>query len=229
MKREFITIGMRVVPHSKSYCGNLESSINWQHAIRINQPYLFVSRIYPYYIVLDSIEGSNNGDYFLPEDFEPYIEEKLNQENNNESRNVKMKKSELNSSMVFKMRDGDLCALLDDIENGKMFCNKEDIQQGYSSYCISINDYDEELSSEGDDYDIVAIKQRNSCVRVITDVLDENEPKEWDWVEVKKEVEDPKVENTVQNITINITIDSNSNLEDIISEIKKNFPKSQYC
>jgi len=205
MKREDIKLGMMVTPHSKSYCGNLESSVNWHYAKKKNQPYLFVSRIDTNCIVLDFIKDSNSGDYFLPEDFEPYIEE---------SGNTKMKKSELNSSMLFKMRDGDLCALLDDIENGKMFCNKEDIQQGYSSYCISINDYDEDLSPEDEAYDIVAIKQLNTCVKVIADVLSDTEPEEWDWVEkgekVDKDVEEPKVENTVQNITINITIDSSN-------------------
>ena len=228
MKREFISVGMKVIPHSKSVCGygDLNSSINWQHAIRINQPYLFVSSIYHAYIVLDSIEGSNGGDYFLPEDFEPYIEE--NKENNNESRNIKLKKSQLNSSMLFKMRDGDLCALLDDVE-GKVFCNKEDIEQGYSSYCVSINDYDEELSSEGDDYDIVAIKQLDSCVRVVCDVLDENEPEEWDWVEDKKvdnDKSDNDSKNVINNITINITVDANDDpaylLKQLNDALRKN-------
>ena len=59
MKREDISVGMKVVPHSKTYCGNLESSINWSHAKMINQPYLFVSKINTNYIVLDSIKGSN--------------------------------------------------------------------------------------------------------------------------------------------------------------------------
>ena len=116
MEREFISVGMKVIPHSKSYCGNLESSVNWNHAIMINQPYLFVSSIYPAYIVLDFIKDSNSGDYFLPEDFEPYIEE-----NNNESRKVKIKKSQLNSSMLFKMRDEKLYILLPDHENDLVF------------------------------------------------------------------------------------------------------------
>ena len=147
-----------------------------------------------------------------------------------------MKKSQLNSSMLFKMRDGDLCALLDDIENGKMFCNKEDIQLGYSSYCISINDYDEELSSEGDDYDIVAIKQLDSCVRVVCDVLDENEPEEWDWVEEvekendaendKSDNESKNEKNVVNNITINITVDANDDptyfLKQLNDALRKN-------
>jgi len=69
------------------------------------------------------------------------------------------------------------------------------------------------MSSEGDDYDIVAIKQRNSCVRVIADVLEGEEPKEWDWVEDVEKVEEEtktEVENIIQNITINITIDSSN-------------------
>ena len=191
INREFVVVGQKVIPHSKSFCGNLDSSINWQHAIRINQPYLFVLSIYPAYIVLNSIKGSNGGGYFLPEDFEPYIEE--NQENNNESENTKMKKSDLNSSMLFKMRDGDLCALLSDSEGNMIFNNQEDIKQGYSDYFITLDDFDEELSSEGDDYDIVAIKQYDSCVRVIADILEDNEPKNWDWQE-EVEKEEPKVE-----------------------------------
>jgi len=215
MKREFIVVGMKVVPHSKSVFsyGDLNNSINWQYAIRVNQPYLFVSDICPEYIVLDYIEGSNGGDYFLPEDFEPYIENNTNKENNNESRNTKMKKSDLNSSMLFKMRDGDLCVLLSDYEGNNIFCNQNDLKQGYSDYFITLDDFDEELSSEGDDYDIVAIKQRNSCVRVIADVLEGEEPKEWDWVEDVEKVEEEtktEVENIIQNITINITIDSSN-------------------
>ena len=116
MKREDIRLGMMVIPHSKSYCGDLSSSVNWEHAKKIKQPYLFVSIIHPNYIVLDSIEGPNGGDYFLPEDFEPYIEE-----NNNESRKVKIKKSQLNSSMLFKMRDEKLYILLPDHENDLVF------------------------------------------------------------------------------------------------------------
>ena len=211
MKREFINVGMKVVPHSKAY-GGLDNSSIWQSAKSKNQPYLFVSRIQSDKIILNDDIDDEFGDYFLPEDFEPYIEE---------SRNIKMKKSELNSSMLFKMRDGDLCALLDDVESNKVFCNKEDIQQGYSSYHVSIEDYNEDLSSEGDDYDIVAIKQRNSCVRVIADVLEDEEPTEWDWVEeVEKEVEDPKVENVAQNITINITIDSKYDIDNIMCQIE---------
>jgi len=69
MKREHVIVGLKVAPHSKSYCGNLESSINWQHAKNINQAYLFVSKICSNYIVLDSIEGSNGGDFFLARRF----------------------------------------------------------------------------------------------------------------------------------------------------------------
>ena len=236
INREFVVVGQKVVPHSKSFCGNLESSVNWYYAKNKNQPYLFVSKINYDYIVLDCIRGSNRGDFFLPEDFEPYIENNANQENNNESRNIKMKKSDLNNSMLFKMRDGDLCALLDDIEGNMIFNNQEDIKQGYSSYFITLNDYDEELSSDGDDYDIVAIKQLDSCVRVVCDVLDENEPEEWDWVEDVKEendVEDDKSDNesknennVVNNITINITVDSNEDpanfLKQLNDALKKN-------
>ena len=141
MKRENIEIGIKVVPHSKSYCGDLENSVNWNYAKMINQPYLFVSRIHNDYIVLDTIKGSNNGDFFLPEDFEPYIEEtKTNLENNNEGRNIKMEKFDLNSSMLFKMRDEKLYALLPDHENDLVFYDVEDINAGYTEGTVFFND-----------------------------------------------------------------------------------------
>ena len=216
MKLKHIKIGQKVVPHSKSKGSHFNSSC-WRKVKENKDPYLYVIRIDGNTIVLDDERDAELGDYFLPEDLEPYIE--VIKQNNNESRNTKMKKSQLNSSMLFKMRDGDLCALLDDIENEKMFCNKEDIQLGYSDYEISINDYDEDLSPEDEAYDIVAIKQLNTCVKVIADVLDENEPEEWDWVE-EVEKEDPKVENVAQNITINITIDSKYDIDNIMCQIE---------
>ena len=140
-----------------------------------------------------------------------------------------MKKSELNSSILFKMRDGDLCALLSDSEGNMIFNNQKDIQLGYSDYGISINDYDEDLSPEDEAYDIVAIKQLNTCVKVIADVLSDTEPEEWDWVEGVKE-EELKVEGSqtpiINNITINLTLDSNDDpayfLKKINDALKKN-------
>ena len=124
----------------------------------------------------------------------------------------KMKKSDLNSSMLFKMRNDVLYALLSDIEGNLIFYDKIDITEGYSGDGILLDDYNNDLfQDDSDDYNIVAIKQRNGCARVISDVLNSNEPEEWDWVEeVEKDVEEPKVENVVQNITINITIDSSN-------------------
>jgi len=138
-----------------------------------------------------------------------------------------MKKSELNSSMLFKMRNDVLYALLPDIEGNHIFYDKIDISEGYSGDGILFDDYGDNLfQDESDDYDIVAIKQRNGCARVISDVLNSNEPKEWDWVEeVKEDIEEPKFENTVQNITINITIDSSnkdsSQFRELINELSK--------
>ena len=211
MKREDIEIFQKVVPHSKSMCGSLDNSYVWKMAKEINQPYLFVYKIDHEKIVLKYNED-DFGDFFLPEDFELYIESNTNQNNNNESRNIKMKKSELNSSMLFKMRNDVLYALLPDIEGDLIFYDKIDIAEGYSGDGILLDDYSDNLfQDESDDYDIVAIKQRNGCARVISDVLNSNEPEEWDWVEeVAKQVKEEIVENTVQNITINITIDSSN-------------------
>ena len=49
-------------------------------------------------------------------------------------------------------------------------------------------------------------------MRVVCDVLDKNEPEEWNWVEeVEKDNDksDGESKNVVNNITINITVDAN--------------------
>ena len=59
-------------------------------------------------------------------------------------------------------------------------------------------------------------------MEVLSQVLCNREPKEWDWVEeIEKEdvEEESKVENTVQNITINITIDSKMDINDLMREL----------
>ena len=186
-------------------------------AKEINQPYLFVYKIDHEKVVLKYNED-DFGDFFLPEDFELYIENNTNQENNNERGNTKMKKSDLNSSMLFKMRNSNLYALLSDIEGNLIFYDKIDIAEGYSGDGILFDDYSDNLfQDESNDYDIVAIKQRNGCAIVISDVLNSNEPEEWDWVEeVEKEL---KVENTIQNITINITVDSKMDINDFMNKL----------
>jgi len=118
-----------------------------------------------------------------------------------------MNKSGLNGSMLFKMRNGVLYALLCDYEGDFIFYDADDIKAGYNEGTIMFDDIDNNLlAAPSKDYDIVAIKQRNGCVRVIADVLGDKEPEEWDWVE---EVEKPKEKSNVMNLTLNITIDPN--------------------
>jgi len=215
MKREDITVGMKVIPHSKTTTnyGGLNWSTNWKRAKEINQPYLFVSGIQTDKIILSNENRKDNvGDYFLPEDLEPYIESNTNQENDNESGNIKMKKSDLNSSMLFKMRNGNLCVLLETI-NDKMFYKRQEIIDGSYSGQISLEDYDDNISIIGDqyesdfEYEIVAIKQCQSCTESLRLVVISTEPEEWDWVEEvgEKLTSDAPI---INNFTINVTVDS---------------------
>ena len=191
MEREFISVGIKVIPHSKSYCGNLESSVNWNHAIMINQPYLFVSSIYPAYIVLDSIEGSNGGDYFLPEDFEPYIEE---------SESDKM--SNYNKGDLVQVVDGSYSLT---IENGDF----------RHSYGVELTGRDFEIlhtelklpSTDKDQFNTMILKAKDIGQIVYTQER------------MVKPVEKVVPENTVQNITINITIDSKMDINNLMREL----------
>ena len=136
-----------------------------------------------------------------------------------------MKKSDLNSSMLFKMRNGNLCVLLETI-NDMVFYKRQEIIDGSYSGQISLNDYDDNILIIGDqyesdlEYEIVAIKQCQSCTEALRLVVISIEPEEWDWVEeVEKVEEETKVENIVQNITINITIDSKMDINNLMREL----------
>lgn len=76
MNAEDIKIGMKVVPHSKSYAGNFETSAHINRAKDNGQPYLFVNAFVPKrFYVLGFTEAPNNayyGDFYTAEDFEPY-------------------------------------------------------------------------------------------------------------------------------------------------------------
>ena len=136
-----------------------------------------------------------------------------------------MEKSDLNSSMVFKLRNLGLCVLLDKKSNEeKAFYDKELIEKGYSGGLAEFVTYDLTLKNRYDeDYDIVAIKQYSDCVKAISVVLKSEEPDVWDWVEEVEKVEDNTEESQtpiINNITVNITVDSsNDDPEKIMTKI----------
>lgn len=85
MKREDITLGMKVVPHQKTVCfwTGLNNSEVWKCAIENGQNYLYVisENIKDNCFILNdelNIDSEGNyeidGDYFNPEDFKPYVE-----------------------------------------------------------------------------------------------------------------------------------------------------------
>jgi hypothetical protein len=72
-----VVIGMKVVPHSKSFLGPMEESNALIRANEINQPYLYVTKkgegFDEVYWVL-WIDEKPTGDFFLAKDFEPYVD-----------------------------------------------------------------------------------------------------------------------------------------------------------
>jgi len=98
MNHKDIKIGMKVVPHDKTADGRvkgLENSAVWKQAVKIGQPYLYITThrlkddypectlglIHPKFnkdknrIINNDF---NNGDYFLSSDFERYNKTKNN-------------------------------------------------------------------------------------------------------------------------------------------------------
>ena len=77
MKKEDVKIGMMVVPHSKHIGCELEDSNSWIISLELKQNYLFVIdwEEEEKCFVLSEIENDpDSGDFFNPEDFEPYEE-----------------------------------------------------------------------------------------------------------------------------------------------------------
>jgi hypothetical protein len=82
MKKEDAVLGMKVVPYKKSAKGwtSLENSIAWNNAKNKNQPYLYLTEIDAitgngdYCQVLNDEKWDLDGDYFMWDDFEPYVE-----------------------------------------------------------------------------------------------------------------------------------------------------------
>lgn len=79
MKKCDIEFGMKVIPYQKTAKGweGLENSSMWKDAIRMKQPYLYLNNFEKgenAYILGICMDDGNDGDYFNPEDFEPYQE-----------------------------------------------------------------------------------------------------------------------------------------------------------
>lgn len=151
-----------------------------------------------------------------------------------------MNKSDLNNSMVFKLRGKGLCVLLKD-NNHQTFCNKKDIINGLEDGRFSLlSDYDDVVnkwncSLSNTPYDIIAIKQCKNLLNALRLVLNNQEPDKWDWVEKVKEpvkiikLEFPSINDNTQNIIINISIDSKDNMEEIFAQLSKYARKYTSC
>lgn len=77
------SIGIKVVPHDKTYAQDLSKSTHWNKAKSDGQPYLYINAKVPsktngYYYVLGYFPSKGNahaGDFFKLEDFELYYED----------------------------------------------------------------------------------------------------------------------------------------------------------
>lgn len=79
MNKNLVKIGMKVIPYQKTaFTSKLEQSNVWKRAKSKNQEYLYVidyDSALKYFVLDDvNMNDGENGDYFRPEDFEPYIE-----------------------------------------------------------------------------------------------------------------------------------------------------------
>lgn len=111
-----------------------------------------------------------------------------------------MKKIDINNMMLFKLRDNRICVLMPR-ENGNCLYDMKSIESGHYGGAVDINSYLENLTDSNysyNHYDIVAIKQFESMNEVLHHVLNNIEPKEWDWV---REENKKKFQFTYNNLT----------------------------
>lgn len=82
MKKEEVTIGMKVVPRTKSVSCTLKQSAQYKETLKLKQPYMFVVHQHhedrtnntgKYLLGYSEEQVGLGGDYFMADDFEPYI------------------------------------------------------------------------------------------------------------------------------------------------------------
>ena len=107
---------------------------------------------------------------------------------------MKYKKEDFTTRHVVKIRDGRICMISEYCGNNTVLVSKHHITNLRAESGIAhIREYDENLKikSGNKKYDIVAIKEYPSAVRVIRAIINEEEITDWDWVrEEHKEIED---------------------------------------
>jgi len=76
MRKQDVQIGMKVVPFQKTAWCSLTDSYIWKDALEDKQNYLYVVEFDEdeNCFVLNNIDGDSDGDFFHPEDFNPYME-----------------------------------------------------------------------------------------------------------------------------------------------------------
>jgi len=82
MNKNDIKIGMRVVPFQKTaFTQKLENSGVWRDALSKGQEYLYVideDKEFECFVLNDeNFNDDDNGDFFNPEDFEPFNEQDI--------------------------------------------------------------------------------------------------------------------------------------------------------
>ena len=108
----------------------------------------------------------------------------------------KMKKSDINQSMLFKLRDGRLCTLLhSNMWSGLRLFDKKCLNSNTGGAIVALNSLTEDLLHFYKDiniYDIISIKQFAHQVQVLNIIQNENEPEKWDWIRLEHRKPEPK-------------------------------------
>ena len=102
-----------------------------------------------------------------------------------------MNKESINNRMLFKLRDGRLCVLIPK-GNDRSFYSKNCIFIANNTGGLSdLYSYNDDLTSTSSfiKYDIIAIKQYSTVSEAFYYLLNNIEPKEWDWVREEKKEE----------------------------------------
>lgn len=113
-----------------------------------------------------------------------------------------MNKLNINASMLFKIRQGDMVVLLSrHTSDEDVFYNKQHLGSSYSGGMMSLVQMRDDLTHswwKKSGYDIIAIKQYDSQSQALCQLLSKIEP-EWDWVR-EENIKEKEISNFISKL-----------------------------
>jgi hypothetical protein len=128
-----------------------------------------------------------------------------------------MKKSDINESMILKLRNGKNCVLLQNLEGGGFY--SINTTHNNFEYVVRFSSYNDNLEKQSclrkeskGEYDIIAIKKFNLQLYALSNLIKQVDIKDWDWI--RNDGKETELENLINKLSQQIK-EAESELEKI--------------